>query len=144
MTSPDALAALGAALAVEHETIYAYTVIAAHADAAADPLARSAYDAHVKARDRLTVLVRAAGGTPVAADPAYAITSPVSDRAGTLALAAAIEDGCAVAYEKLVVAAADAGLRASAATTLVECATRAARWRLLAGSRQTVAFPGRG
>ena len=143
MTSPEALTALGAALSVEHETIYAYAVIAAHADAAADPLARSAYDAHVGSRDRLAALVRAAGATPVAADPAYAV-APVSDRASTLALAAAVEDGCAAAYEKLVVAADDAGLRASAANALVESATRAARWRLLAGSRQTMAFPGRG
>ena len=141
MTGADAL---NVTLAVEHQAIYAYAVVGAHADAAAAPLARSAYSAHQGWRDRLTALITAAGGTPVPAEAAYTIALRVVDNAGALALAATVEDGCAVAYEQLVVAAEGASLRGTAAAGLVECATRATRWRLLAGQRTTAAFPGRG
>ena len=141
MTNADAL---NAALAVEHEAVYAYAVVGAHANAAAAPLARSAYEGHLGGRDRLMALVTGAGGTPVLAEAAYSLALPVVDNAGALTLARTIEDGCAVAYEQLVVAAQEASLRSTAAAGLIECATRASRWRLLAGSRVTVAFPGRG
>ncbi|MDQ1715416.1 MAG: hypothetical protein QOC60_1361 [Frankiaceae bacterium] len=141
MTAADAL---NATLAVEHEALYAYAVIGAHANTAAAPLARSAYDAHQGWRDRLSTLVTDAGGQPVPPEAAYKIALPVVDNAGALTLAATVEDGCAVAYEQLVVAAEEPALRSTAAAGLIECATRATRWRLLAGQRQTAAFPGRG
>jgi hypothetical protein len=136
--------ALNRALAVEHRTIYAYGVVGGHASVRASTLARAGFDAHRARRDQLEALVRDAGGVPVAADPAYTLTTPVTDPASAATVAAALEDACAVAYEQLVVAAQDPGHRTLGATILVEVATRATRWRLLAGRAATVAFPGRG
>jgi hypothetical protein len=141
VTSVDAL---NAALAVEHATLYAYGVAGAHAGVKGQALARSAYAAHRAWRDRLAGLVRDAGGTPVPADAAYTLERPVTDLVSAMALATSLEDGCAVAYEQLVVAAEEAPLRVTAANALVECATRATSWRVLAGDPQPLAFPGRG
>ncbi len=141
MTSADAL---NAALAVEHATLYAYGVAGAHTGVQGRALARSAYASHRAWRNRLAVLVRDAGGTPVAADAAYTLAVPVTGLASAMTLAITLEDGCAVAYEKLVVAAGEASVRATAANALVECATRAMTWRTLAGGKQALAFPGRG
>ncbi|MCU1677648.1 MAG: hypothetical protein JWM93_2406 [Frankiales bacterium] len=141
MTSPDSL---NAALAVEHATVYAYGVVGAHTSGASRSLAEAGFAAHRAWRERLDGLVRDAGGTPVTADAAYQIERPVTGTASAIALATTLEDGCCVAYERLVIAADEGPLRTTAATALVECATRAARWRLLAGSTLPVAFPGRG
>jgi len=141
MTSVDAI---NATLAVEHATLYAYGVAGAHTGLKGRPLARAAYASHRAWRNRLTSMVTDAGGTPVPADAAYAIAFPVTDLATAMKLAITLEDGCAVAYEQLVVAADDAPLRTTAASALVECATRATSWRVLAGTRQALAFPGRG
>jgi hypothetical protein len=136
--------ALNRTLAVEHRTIYAYGVVGGHASVRATPLATAGFVAHRARRDQLEALVRGAGGVPVAADPAYAMSTRVTDPLSAASVAAALEDACAVAYEQLVVAAQDPALRTLGATVLVEVATRAARWRLLAGVSATLAFPGRG
>jgi len=136
--------ALNATLAVEHATLYAYGVAGAHTGVKGRQLARAAYASHRSWRNRLTALVADAGGTPVAADPAYSLVFPVTDLATAMKLAVTLEDGCAVAYEQLVVAASSQSLRSTAAGALVECATRATSWRVLSGTKQALAFPGRG
>ncbi|MGW3804912.1 DUF4439 domain-containing protein, partial [Streptomyces clavifer] len=87
-------------------------------------------------RDALVRSVRDLGGTPVAADAAYALPFAVPDPSAALRLAAVLEDRVAGVYSDLVRAAGGA-LRQEAAGALREAAVRAVRWR-----GTGVAFPG--
>jgi hypothetical protein len=130
------LAAVQAALAAEHAAVYGYGVIGARVSAGRADEARTAYDAHRARRDTLRRTVTDLGGTPVAAEPAYALPFPVPDSAAATRLAAELEDRVAAVYADLV-RAATADLRAEAAGWLREAAVRAVRWR-----GESVAFPG--
>lgn len=130
------LAALQAALAAEHAAVYGYGVVGARIAAAREAEARAAYDAHRARRDTLRRTVSDLGGTPAAAEPAYALPFAVPDPAAAVRLAAELEDRVAAVYADLV-RATTADLRRDAAGWLREAAVRAARWR--GGS---VAFPG--
>ncbi|MBD0718113.1 DUF4439 domain-containing protein, partial [Streptomyces sp. CBMA370] len=80
--------------------------------------------------------VRDLGGTPEAAEPAYALPFPVPDPASAVRLAAVLEDRVAGVYSDLV-RAATGPARHEAAAALAEAAVRAARWR-----GGDVTFPG--
>ncbi|WP_309144222.1 ferritin-like domain-containing protein [Streptomyces sp. BR123] len=131
-----ALEAAQSALAAEHAAVYGYGVIGARAASPRAAEAREAHGTHVARRDALARTVRELGGTPRAAEPAYALPHEVRSPADAERLAAEIEDRVAGAYSDLV-RAADGRLRREAADALSAAAVRAARWRGVG-----VAFPG--
>lgn len=131
------LDALQAALAGEHAAVYGYGVVGARLEGGADErAARSGFDVHRARRATLERLVRAAGAEPVAAAAAYELGGPVRTASQAVALAARIEAGTAATYADLV-AAADAALRTSTATWLVDAAVRGTAW-----SGRAPVFPG--
>ncbi|MFB7514348.1 ferritin-like domain-containing protein [Streptomyces sp. NPDC056144] len=132
----SALDAAQAALAAEHAAVYGYGVVGGRIGAARRTEATAAYEAHRARRDALRRTVRDLGGTPVAAEAAYALPFAVADTAGAVRLAAVLEDRVAGVYSDLV-RAGQGPLRSEAAAALREAAVRAVRWR---GSHVT--FPG--
>jgi hypothetical protein len=131
------LAALQAALAAEHATIYGYGVAGAVLRGSDRDYAIRALDAHMLLRDRMIRLITDLHGKPVAAQPAYQLPTPVSDDSSAYALAAHLEEGGAGSLWDLVAASPPGGrLRSLAIGWLAEAAVRAAHW----GARQ--ALPG--
>jgi Domain of unknown function (DUF4439) len=130
------LAALQQALAAEQAASYAYGVIGAYLTGA--PLAAATADwiAHMRARDQLTELISAQGGTPVPAAVAYQLPGPVRSAAQAIALAGIVEDRVARAYLS-VVALPQTALRELGAGQVRAAALRAEAWR-----GTTEAFPG--
>jgi hypothetical protein len=133
---------MGAALAGEHAAIYGYGVIGAHLTGNALTQARQAEAAHRDRRDSVLEALASAGGTPPAAQPAYALPFPVTDRASALRLAQQIEERTAALW-RAVLPPASAAQRSTALDALTDAALRAARWRRTSGQRPgTVALPG--
>jgi Domain of unknown function (DUF4439) len=132
------IAALQTALAAEQAASYGYGVVGAHMPqgSARQSAATTDWVAHMRARDQLTELISARGGTPVPAAVAYRLPLPVNSSAQATTLAATLEDGVAQAY-LAVVALPETGLRSFGAQQLRAAALRAEAWR---GS--TEAFPG--
>ncbi|MQA85525.1 MAG: DUF4439 domain-containing protein [Streptosporangiales bacterium] len=136
-TPEDPLAAgLQAALAAEHAAIYGYGIVGAYLLTDQRAVARQAWDAHRRRRDRLRAILAARGVSPVSAAPAYRLPRIVDGPQSAARLAARLEEGAVDAYLGLV-AVDDPGLRRYAAQAMQDCARRAAHWR---GS--TSAFPG--
>jgi Domain of unknown function (DUF4439) len=130
------LAALQQALAAEQAASYAYGVVGAHLSGASQAAATADWVAHMRARDELTAMISARGGTPAPAAVAYQLPEPVHSAAQAEALAATVEDRVAQAYQALV-ALPETGLRDFGAGQVRAAALRAEAWR---GS--TEAFPG--
>ena len=127
------LRALQEALAAEHAAVYGYGVAGAHLSGGRQAMARQLWLAHMQARDTLTAMIRASGGTPVATQAFYELPFPVHDAASALQLAAHLEDGVTAAY--LAVVATEQ--RMFGAVAMQVAAGRAATWR-----GTTIAFPG--
>ncbi len=132
------VAALQSAMAAEQAASYGYGVVGARLSqrSAEQALATADWVAHMRARDQLSALITAWGGTPVPAAVAYQLPEPVNSPAAAKALAATLEDRVAQAYLGLV-ALPDRGLRSFGAQQVRAAALRAEAWR---GSTQ--AFPG--
>ena len=135
------LAALAAALAVENQVIYGYGLLGARLGKEPQRYALTTLDVHLARRDQLQALIRARGGTPAAAAPAYQTPRLRGEHAAT-ALAAKLEDGCAgAAWDLITSTAAGDAVRALAVGWLSDAALRAAHWR---GTAQPdPAFPGK-
>ncbi|WNF29932.1 ferritin-like domain-containing protein [Streptomyces sp. C11-1] len=133
--SPE-LTAAQAALAAEHASVYGYSTLGGLLDGKRRSEADAAYDGHRARRDALSRTVRDLGGTPVAAEAAYALPFAVADAPAAERLAAVLEDRVAGVYADLV-RASEGPLRKEAAGALREAAVRSARWR-----GGNVAFPG--
>lgn len=131
------------ALAAEHAAVYGYGVLGPHLAGGLQAAARDSETAHRDRRDALVVQLTAAGVTPRAAAPAYALPSPVKDGASAIQLALTLERRSAVVW--------GAGLpdltgtdRTTALNALTDCAVRATGWRRAGGqSPATEPFPGR-
>jgi ferritin-like protein len=131
-----------AALSAEHACIFGYGVVGAHLDKAGQEAARQAETAHRNRRDALVIRIAAASASPPAAAAAYALPFPVTDRTSALRLAVAIEEGAGRAWRQ-VLPVTSGEERRFALGALVDCAVRAARWRIVAGiSPAIVPFPG--
>ena len=132
-------AALRAAIRIEHEVVYGYGVVGANLGGVRQRYAAQRLAAHQELRDRLQALAT----TTVAAEPAYALPSPVSDANEAAALAVRLEDAAAAAAYALVAAsAADGTTRRLAVVTLGDVATAATKWRAITGTTDSPAFPG--
>lgn len=134
--APGTLKATQAALAAEHAAVYGYGVVGGRIGDDRLQEARDGYAAHRARRDALARTVRALGGRPEGAAPAYTLPFPVPDAAAAVRLAAELESRVAAVYADLV-RASEGALRREAAGALREAAVRSVRWR---GSG--VAFPG--
>ena len=132
------MAALQDALAAEQAASYGYGVVGARLPQGSPAQGDATTDwvAHLRARDQLTQLISARGGTPAPAAVAYQLPFPVSTAAQARTLAATLEDRVAQAYLG-VVALPETGLRSFGAMQVRAAALRAEAWR---GSTQ--AFPG--
>jgi hypothetical protein len=131
------LEALQAALAAEHATVYGYGVVGAVLRGQSRDYASTALDAHMQLRDRLIAIIASLNATPVAAQPAYRLPTPVTDRPSARELAAHLEEGDAGALWDVVASSESGGhLRSLAIGWLSDTAVRAAHW----GARQ--ALPG--
>ena len=128
--------ALQAALAAEDAAIFGYGVAGAHLSGTRKTAAEQAWTDHNEARDTLTAMISALGGTPVAAQAFYQLPFEVTDATSAVKLAAYLEEGLTRAYLGLV-AVSETRLRAFGALAMRGPAERAAFWR---GS--TEAFPG--
>lgn len=109
MTTPPAETdVLQDVLANEHAAVYLLGVIGARTSASGAPEAyaaiRGAYDAHRARRDRLTGLVAAAGGQPVAAATAYEVPTGLDTTDGVLLAGLELERACADVYAAAVAA----------------------------------------
>ncbi|MFF9557337.1 ferritin-like domain-containing protein [Streptomyces albus] len=130
------LAAVQAALRAEHAAVYGYGVVGGRIEESRRKEVRECYDAHRARRDALRRTVRALGGEPEPAAPAYALPFAVPDSDAAVRLAAQLEDRIAGVYADLV-RASEGTRRREAAGALREAAVRSVRWK---GSG--VAFPG--
>lgn len=140
MTSLEALVAL---LEAEHAAVWAYGLLGARLPAAEREPALAAHTEHRRNRDALVALV-GERGAPLPT-PATAYDVRVATPSEARALALRLEDGLAARWHDLIGATSEAGLRRLGVAGLQGCATRAARWRALAGvTPATVPFPGRG
>jgi hypothetical protein len=139
MTSTDALAT---ALAAEHAAVFGYGAVGARLDAANQADAHEAEAMHRSRRDDLVIRIAAAGASPPASSPAYALPFPVTDQDSALKLAVALEDGTAKAWRRII-ADTEGDERKLAVEALMDCAVRATHWRLAAGvTPSTLPFPG--
>jgi hypothetical protein len=144
VTQPTAGAdeALGAALEAEHAAIFGYGVVGAHLAKSEQDTARQVEAVHRTRRDALIAMLTAAHADAPAAQPAYALPYPVTDRTTALALAVALEEGTARAWRQTL-AQLTGDSRKVGLDALTDCAVRATRWRRLAGVLPlTVPFPG--
>ena len=132
---------LADALRAEHAAIFGYGPVGAHLDDATAPIAVTAETAHRARRDALVLRLSTKAAAP-AAESAYALPFPVTDRASALKLAVTIEERVAAAW-RLALEATTGDDRALALDALDDCAVRAARARRSAGlTPSTVPMPG--
>ena len=103
-----ALGALQQTLAAEHAAVFVLGALAGRASSLTDQRLRAAlaeaHDVHVQRRDALRLRVAAAGGTPVAAEPAYRLPSALRTRRQVETAALGVERACATTYAALVAA----------------------------------------
>jgi len=121
------LQALQQALAGEHAAVYLYGVLGGRVPASEHPdlAARLAagYATHRGRRDRLTALVREAGGEPVAAEVSYRLPNPCRTPGQLRGAALEVERRCADVYAATVAGTARQD-RAWAADALGDSAVR--------------------
>ncbi len=121
MSDQAELPALQATLAAEHAAVYVFGVLGGRAAVLGRsplrPALATAYDAHLARRNRLRLMVTAAGGDPVAAEPAYDVPRDLTTPAQITAEALRVERACVSTYAALVAASAGAD-RAWAVATL--------------------------
>jgi hypothetical protein len=134
---------LAAALVAEHAAIFGYGAVGARLDTATVGLAQQAEAAHRTRRDAIVMRLNGRGVTAPAAEPGYALPSPVTDQASALRLAVSIEDRTAAVWRAALLDT-TAEERRLAVDALIDCAVRATRFRKAAGiTPSTIAFPGR-
>lgn len=135
-TDDSVVETLDAALAGEHAAVYAYGVIGAYLTGDDRDRAAAELSRHRAARDRLAAHIRAAGGTPSASLPTYALPYPVADAASAADLADLVEERLGGLYSDVVTSTSGA-TRSESADALVHTARARAAW-----SGTATAFPG--
>jgi hypothetical protein len=133
---------LADALRAEYAAVFGYGVVGAHVAGRLLVATRKAEEAHRRRRD--AVLDRLSSGDktpPPAAEPAYTLPFPVTDRNGAVKLAIHLEERTAAIWRAVLggVRGAD---RQLALDALVDSAVLATRWRSVAGMPATVPLPG--
>ncbi|MBB3665100.1 MULTISPECIES: ferritin-like domain-containing protein [Prauserella salsuginis group] len=140
-----AVGALQQALAGEHAAEWVYTTVTAFLPDSYDNGLTGGGEAHRDRRLACETLLRAAGVTPRAAEPAYSGEDPVSDQDSAVRLVIDAETDAIGAWHGVLERTEDPGLRDVATQALVGSATRCTSWRLDAGrTPAAIALPGRG
>ena len=131
------------ALAAEHAAVFGYGVVGARLADADREAAEAAELAHRARRDATASLLSGRGEKPVAAEPAYQLPFPVTDRVAAMKLALRLEERVAQAW-RAALPATKGDVRRTALAALTDCALRAVRWRRVAAPDKpaVVAFPG--
>jgi hypothetical protein len=121
------LQALQRALAGEHAALYVFGVLGGRVSASHQPALEAAiiaaYTTHRARRDRLTGMVRGAGGEPVAAALSYQLPNPCRTAGQLRSAALTVERRCADVYASTVASTTDAHRR-WAIDALTDCAVR--------------------
>jgi hypothetical protein len=140
--SPDAQAAMQAALVAEQAAVWAYALVAAHArDQSA--MVADARSGHLLRRDATAARLTAAGASAPEPAAAYQVAVDVQDQNSAWQLAQDIESDVAAAWRVVIGSTDDAEVRGFALTGLSEAAVRLAMWKQAAGiAPPTIAFPG--
>ena len=128
----ESMPAVQTALGTEHAAIWTYRLCTAFLPDSADEL-DAGQNAHRAQRDVAERLVRGAGGTPVASEPAYSGGKQIDDQGSALALLVTAEDDTSTAWRGVLERTDDANLRRTALDALTSSAVRATRWRSQSG-----------
>jgi hypothetical protein len=100
--------ALQRTLAAEHAAVYIFGVLGGRAAVLGlsplRPALATAYDTHLARRNQVRLLVRTAGGVPVAAEPAYDLPRALTTPAQITAEALRVERACVTTYAAMVAA----------------------------------------
>ena len=108
MSDPAELPALQRTLSAEHAAVYVFGVLGGRAAVLGEsplrPTLTTAYDVHLARRNRVRVMVTAAGGDPVPAEPAYDVPRELTTPAQITAEALRVERACVGTYAALVAA----------------------------------------
>ena len=108
MSDQAAVDALQRTLAAEHAAVYIFGVLGGRAAVLGlsplRPALETASATHLTRRDQVRVLVRRAGGDPVAAEPAYDLPRALTTPAQITAEALRVERACVATYAALVAA----------------------------------------
>ena len=138
-----------AALAVEHQAVFAYGLLGPRLSGTAQDLARTCAAAHATLRDTTEQSLAAAGVTPAGARGDYPALYPVDGPAAARRVAVRVEEDCASAWRYLYAVAASASgasslaARGAAQDALTASAVRAVQWRSQVDpSRASTPFPG--
>lgn len=150
MTSPTTTgpqnpddAALAAAIAAEHATIYGYGFVSAHTTADVNDLVTDSLTEHRTRRDAANSLLDSRSVIPPIAAVGYQLPITVKGAIDAATLAVRMESDDAAAWRAVLEQAKSTQDRAFAVTALTECAVRAARWRQVLNTWPlTVPFPG--
>jgi hypothetical protein len=109
------LDALQQTLAAEHAAVFVLGALGGRASALPPSPLRAALDTayagHVERRDQVRAMVSSDGETPVAAEPAYRLPTPLTTAAQIAAEALRVERACATTYAALVAVTSDAERR---------------------------------
>jgi hypothetical protein len=108
VSDEERLSALQRTLAAEHAAVYVFGVLGGRAAVLGEsplrPALAAAYDVHLARRNRLRLVVAAAGSDPVAAEPAYDLPRELTTPAQITAEALRVERACVSTYAALVAA----------------------------------------
>jgi hypothetical protein len=125
VTTSAAVGGLQRTLAAEHAAVFVLSALGGRASSlAAAPLRAAlttAYDVHLQRRDQLRLMIGAAGGDPVAAEPAYRLPAPLTSAPQIAAEALRVQRVCVTTYAALVTVT-EAGDRRWAVDALVATA----------------------
>lgn len=141
--SDGAAEALRDALGAEHAAVWVYGLATAFArEPRVTSAVGDAMEQHRRLRDTAEQLIKDAGQTPPAAQPAYDV-GQVDDQGSMLQALIRVENDCQVGWRSVLERGDDAELRRTALDGLTTSATRATRWRITAGQRPGAQqFPG--
>ena len=136
-------AALAAAIATEHATIYGYGFVSAHITADLNKLVADSLQEHRARRDAaIATLTARSVAAPIAA-AGYQLPMTVANVNDAAALAVRMESDDAEAWLAVIEHATTAQDRGFGIAALTQCAVRAATWRHMLGLWPvTVPFPG--
>jgi len=100
--------ALQRTLAAQHAAVFVFGALGGRASSLPAPALQSAlstaYDDHVERRNRLRIMVAAAGDDPVAAEPAYRLPARLSTSEQISTEALRVQRACVTTYAALVAA----------------------------------------
>ncbi|HEY1575061.1 MAG TPA: ferritin-like domain-containing protein [Pseudonocardiaceae bacterium] len=139
----DTGTALQHALGAENAALWLYGTASAFVSSSVEAELDAAMNAVQNLRDASGQRLSSGGVTPLPAQPAYLVPTPVTNQPTALAALAVAESDATVAWRSVLEHTNDSGLRSAALAALVDSAVRQTRWRRLSGqSPASVAMPG--